>query len=103
LGQIIGLRYGTVPIVRATGGLADTVQNFDPVAQKGNGFIFEDYSSDALHAVMLRAVKTFKQEKLWKSLLKNAMESDFSWTSSAKKYEHLYETVKRSPFKLDKK
>ena len=51
---------------------------------------------------MLRAVKTFKQEKLWKALVKNTMESDFSWTASAKKYEKLYETVKRRPFKIVK-
>ncbi|MBI4711136.1 MAG: glycogen synthase [Candidatus Omnitrophica bacterium] len=102
LGQIIGLRFGTVPIVRATGGLADTIQNFEPASQKGNGFIFEEYTSDALHAVLLRAVKTFKQEKLWKSLVKNAMESDFSWNASAKKYEKLYESVKRRPFKIEK-
>ena len=102
LGQIIGLRYGTVPIVRATGGLADTIENFEPTLQKGNGFIFEDYTSDALHAAMLRAVKTFKQEKLWKTLVKNAMESDFSWAASAKKYEKLYETVKRRSVKVEK-
>lgn len=102
LGQIIGLRYGTVPIVRATGGLADTIENFEPVTQKGNGFLFEDYTSDALHAVLLRAVKTFKQEKLWKGLVRNAMESDFSWNASAKKYEQLYGAVKRRPFKIEK-
>ena len=102
LGQIIGLRYGTVPIVRATGGLADTIQNFEPASQQGNGFIFEDYTSDALHAAMLRAVKTFKQEKLWKALVRNAMESDFSWHASAKKYEKLYDTVKRRPVKVEK-
>ena len=102
LGQIIGLRYGTVPVVRATGGLADTIENFEPATQKGNGFIFENYTSDALHAAMLRAVKTFKQEKLWKALGKNSMESDFSWNASAKKYGQLYETVKRRPFKLEK-
>jgi len=102
LGQIIGLRYGTVPIVRATGGLADTIKNFEPVTQKGNGFLFEDYTSDALHAVMLRAVKIFKQEKLWKSLVTNAMESDFSWNASAEKYSEIYETIKRRPFKIEK-
>jgi starch synthase len=102
LGQIIGLRYGTVPIVRATGGLADTIQNFEATSQEGNGFVFEDYTSDALHAAMLRAVKTFKQEKLWKALVRNAMESDFSWNASAKKYEKLYETVKRRPLKIEK-
>lgn len=102
LGQIIALRYGSVPIVRATGGLADTIRNFEPASQRGNGFVFEDYTSDALHSVLLRAVKTFKQEKLWKALVKNAMESDFSWNASAKKYERLYEAVKRRPFKVEK-
>ncbi len=102
LGQIIGLRYGAVPVVRATGGLADTIKDFDQAEQTGNGFIFEDYTSDALHAALLRAVKTFKQEKLWKALVKNAMTSDFSWASSARKYEQLYETVQRRPFKIEK-
>ncbi len=102
LGQIIALRYGTVPVVRATGGLADTVQNFETASQKGNGFIFEDYTSDALHGALLRAVKIFKQEKLWKELIKNAMKSDFSWEASAKKYGQLYETLKRRPFKIEK-
>lgn len=99
LGQIISLRYGTVPIARATGGLADTIQEFELTTQKGNGFLFEDYSSEALFAAILRASKVFKQEKLWRALIKNAMESDFSWTASAKKYAQLYETVKRRPSK----
>ena len=102
LGQIIGLRYGTVPIVRATGGLADTIRNFELASQRGNGFVFEDYTSGALYATILRAVKTFKQEKLWNVLVKNAMESDFSWDASAKKYEKLYESVKRRPLKIEK-
>ncbi|MFH0986138.1 MAG: glycogen synthase GlgA [Candidatus Omnitrophota bacterium] len=102
LGQIIGLRFGSIPVVRATGGLADTIQNFEPVSQKGNGFLFEDYTSEALHTVLLRSVKIFKQEKLWKALMKNAMGSDFSWDASAKKYEKLYESVKRRPIKTEK-
>ncbi|HOW58179.1 MAG TPA: glycogen synthase GlgA [Candidatus Omnitrophota bacterium] len=102
LGQLIGLRYGAVPIGRAVGGLADTIQEFDPVLHQGNGFLFEDYSSEALLAVIRRALKIFKQEKLWKTLVENAMESDFSWTASAKKYEQLYETVKRRPFNIAK-
>jgi starch synthase len=102
LGQIIALRYGTIPVVRATGGLADTVQNFETATQKGNGFIFEDYSSDALHGALLRAVKIFKQDKLWKELVKNAMKCDFSWNASAGKYGQLYEAVKRRPVKVEK-
>jgi starch synthase len=102
LGQVIGLRYGAVPIVRATGGLADTIQAFDPATQQGNGFVFEEYSADALVDAVTRAVAAFKQEKQWKSLVKNAMESDFSWGASARKYIQLYETVKRKPVKIIK-
>lgn len=102
LGQLIGLRYGAVPIGHAVGGLADTIEEFDPATQKGNGFLFKDYSSEALVAAIDRAVKIFKQEKFWKTLVKNAMESDFSWKASAKKYEQLYETVKRRPFGIKK-
>ena len=102
LGQIIGLRYGAVPVARATGGLADTIQEFDLVTQKGNGFLFEDYSSEALYTAVVKALKVFKQEKVWKGLVKNAMECDFSWTASAKKYSKLYETVKRRTVKVEK-
>ncbi len=102
LGQIIGLRYGAVPIARATGGLADSIQDFDPETQKGNGFLFEEYSSEAFFAAMLKALKVFKQEKVWKKLVKNAMECDFSWVASAKKYSKLYEAVKRRTVKVEK-
>lgn len=102
LGQIIGLRYGAIPVVRATGGLADTIQSFDPATQKGNGFRFEDYTPDALADSLVQAIGVFKQEKLWKTLVKNAMESDFSWDASAKKYVRLYEAVKRHTVKVEK-
>lgn len=102
LGQIIGLRYGAIPIARAVGGLADTIREFDPETREGNGFLFEDYSSEAFMAAILRALKLFKQEKVWKGLVKNAMECDFSWTASAKKYVKLYEAVKRHPVKVEK-
>lgn len=102
LGQIIGLRYGAIPVGHATGGLADTIQEFDPVTREGNGFLFGQYSSEALFAAILRALKIFKQEKVWKGLVRNAMESDFSWTASAKKYSQLYETVKRRTVKVEK-
>lgn len=101
LGQIIGLRYGAVPIARATGGLADTIHDFEVTTQKGNGFLFGDYSSEALLATSLRACRLFRQEKLWKILVRNAMESDFSWKYSAQKYVQLYETVKRRSVKIN--
>lgn len=102
LGQLIGLRYGAIPLARAVGGLADTVQEFNPATQKGNGFLFDDYTGEALWSAILRALKIFRQEKLWTQLVKNAMASDFSWTASAQKYIQLYETVKRRPFDIKK-
>ncbi len=102
LGQIIGLRYGAVPIARATGGLADTIEEFDPVTRSGNGFLFEDYTSEAFLTVVLKALKVYKQDKVWKGLVKNAMESDFSWTASAKKYAELYSAVKRRTLRVEK-
>ncbi len=103
LGQIVGLRYGTIPIVHAAGSLADTIVDFDIKQQTGNGFIFEKYSSDALHESLLRAVKIFKQKKLWQSIIRNAMERDFSWNATAKKYIELYKTVKRRTLETIKK
>ncbi len=102
LGQIIALRYGAIPVVRAVGGLADTIQEFDPATQQGNGFRFEEYTSDALAEALTRAIGLYKQEKIWKALMRNAMASDFSWTASAKKYIQLYESVKRRTIKVEK-
>ncbi|MDQ6710028.1 MAG: glycogen/starch synthase, partial [Candidatus Dormibacteraeota bacterium] len=83
LGQLISLRYGTIPIVRATGGLADTVDDWDPVAQTGNGFVFEAYDHWDLYAQVVRALETFRQPSLWRRLQTNAMQTDVSWTRSA--------------------
>ncbi|OQA56583.1 MAG: Glycogen synthase [Candidatus Omnitrophica bacterium ADurb.Bin277] len=102
LGQIIGLRYGSVPVVRATGGLADTVEPFDAATGEGNGFLFEDYSSKALVDSLEKAIAVFRRKKQWQILVRNAMESDYSWSASAKKYSKLYESVKRRPFKINK-
>lgn len=95
LGQLIALRFGTLPIVRATGGLADTIQEFNPETGEGNGFVFEDYTSEALLGAVARALRTFQDEKSWLRLVKNAMESDFSWAASAKKYVQLFEMTEQ--------
>lgn len=95
LGQMIALRFGSIPIVRATGGLADTVQEFDFKNEKGNGFLFQEYKTEALKEAIERAAAIFKNEKKWQELVKNAMESDFSWTASAKKYEQIYQATKK--------
>jgi len=94
LNQLYSLRYGTVPIVRRTGGLADTVSDwheFNSLENKGGtGFSFKDYTSKALISTVSRAVETFKEKKVWKQIQKNGMALDFSWEHSAKDYLDLY-------------
>lgn len=95
LAQFIGLRYGTIPVVRETGGLADTIREFNPQTGQGNGFSFKEYSADALLTSVKKALRVFQSEKDWPVLMKNAMKSDFSWTASAKKYIRLYEATEK--------
>ena len=90
LNQMYSLKYGTIPIVRATGGLDDTIKDFDVNSLKGNGFKFEDYSAAALVETVRRALKVYQDETLWLQLVKNAMGEDFSWGQSAEKYSQLY-------------
>ena len=90
LNQMYSLRYGTIPIVRKTGGLADTVVNFNAENRSGTGFVFEEYSSEALSNAVKRAVEIFKNKKTWVHLQKQAMRQDFSWDASAKEYLKLY-------------
>jgi len=93
LNQMISLKYGTVPIVRATGGLDDTIDEFDPKTGRGNGFKFDDYSPEALVDCVDRALAAFKKQALWKKLVQNAMACDFSWKRSAKSYIRLYKDM----------
>ncbi len=97
LGQMISLRFGTIPLVRETGGLADTIQDFNPKTGEGNGFVFKEYKTQAFLEALDRAVKVYGDPKLWSKLVKNGMKCDFSWRSSAKHYLELYERVKRKP------
>jgi len=90
LGQLIALRYGAAPIVRSTGGLADTVTEFDPARRAGTGFVFDDFTADALLAAARRAASTYRQPPVWKALVRNAMAEDFSWDASAREYVTLY-------------
>jgi starch synthase len=90
LNQMYSLKYGTVPIVRATGGLADTIHEFDPSAGTGNGFVFVPYDGKELLKAVSRAVVTYKNQSFWKKIMKNGMSQDFSWKVSAKKYADLY-------------
>ncbi|HEX4076594.1 MAG TPA: glycogen synthase GlgA [Candidatus Acidoferrales bacterium] len=96
LNQIYSLRYGTVPIVRATGGLDDTIQNFVPKAQHGTGFKFEEYTGSALLQCLRKALATYSDAKAWQAVQANGMAKDFSWKASAASYVTLYEAAKRS-------
>ncbi|MCF7805580.1 MAG: glycogen synthase GlgA [Candidatus Marinimicrobia bacterium] len=93
LNQMYSLKYGTIPIVHATGGLADTIDNFDSETKEGNGFSFDEYTSEAMMEAIERAIRTFRNKALWKFLRDNAMRCDFSWEVSAGKYIDLYESV----------
>jgi starch synthase len=93
LGQLIGLRYGTIPIVRATGGLADTITDFDPASDSGVGFRFETYDSWQLFAAVVRALETYRHPSVWRRLVQRAMAEDVSWSRSARRYVQLYLTA----------
>ena len=95
LNQLMSLRYGTVPVVRATGGLADTVQDFDPGTREGTGFVFQEYEADAMLAALKRALATYRQPHLWHRLVQNCMAQDFSWEASATQYEDAYREVRK--------
>ncbi len=91
LNQLYSLRYGTVPIVRKTGGLADTIENYDPKTGNGTGFVFKDYDASELLGTIKLALGVYKDKKVWTKLMKNGMDKDFSWVVSAKKYVELYQ------------
>ncbi len=90
LAQLIALRYGTIPVVRATGGLADTIRDFEPATRKGNGFRFGPYDPWQFFAAVVRAAETFRHQEVWASLVQRAMKEDVSWSRSALRYVQLY-------------
>jgi len=92
---IEALRYGCVPIGRDTGGLSDTIKDYDPQTGLGTGFKFTTYSSWAFFAALIRALETYKNPTAWKGLIRRAMSQDFSWDESAVKYVDLYERAIR--------
>ncbi len=87
------LRYGAVPIVRRTGGLHDIIEDFNPVRLKGNGFSFFQKDAWALYGSMIEALTTYKQQKLWRKLVLNCLQSNFSWEKAAKEYDLWYKHV----------
>jgi starch synthase len=98
LNQMYSLKYGTVPVVRATGGLADTITGYDPLVPNpaANGFVFQDYSALALSEILRQACDAYRRPEVWKPLVKVGMGQDWTWARSAKQYIELYrKTVER--------
>ena len=93
LTQMYALKYGTVPLVRATGGLNDTIVPFDPQAKQGNGFKFGPYRAEALMGSVKEAVRLYQDPAAWQVLMANGMREDFSWDRSARRYLDLYESI----------
>ena len=96
LNQIYSLKYGTVPIVRATGGLDDTIEPWDSRTGKGTGFKFSEYSGEALLATVKQALLAFRDQASWQQLMRNGMNKDFSWNASAKEYVRVYERARQT-------
>ena len=92
LNQLYSLKYGTVPIVRSTGGLDDTIQDVGTTGN-GTGFKFQKYEGKELLKTIQRAVKMYGDQKTWQKVMRNGMAKDFSWESSAKKYINLYRSL----------
>jgi starch synthase len=95
LNQIYSLKYGTVPIVRATGGLDDTIEPWDARTGRGTGFKFSDYTGEALLATIKQALLAYQDPSSWQTLMRNGMGRDFSWGASAREYGKVYERARQ--------
>lgn len=95
LNQIYSLKYGAVPVVRATGGLDDTIEEWDPVHGTGTGFKFEGYQAADFLATLQRALAAFKDKTKWPQLMRNGMAQDYSWEKPSREYVECYEEVAR--------
>ena len=95
LSQLYSLRYGTVPIARATGGLDDTIDPWEQRTKKGTGFKFQEYSGEALLRVIHQATQLYRDQESWQRLMRNGMSKDFSWRVSAREYLRVYERVRQ--------
>jgi starch synthase len=94
LNQIYSLKYGTVPIVRATGGLDDTIEPWDARTGKGTGFKFTEYNGEALLQTIKAALEAYRDQTSWQVLMRNGMSKDFSWSASAREYGKIYDKVR---------
>jgi starch synthase len=95
LNQMYSLKYGTVPVVRAVGGLADTIDNWNPRTNAGTGFTFTDYTPEALRATLQKALELYRKPKQWRAVQRAGMDKDFSWDASAAEYVKVYEKAIR--------
>ena len=95
LNQIYSLKYGTVPIVRATGGLDDTIEPWDARSGKGTGFKFTEYNGESLLLTIKDAITSYRDQTSWQVLMRNGMNKDFSWNASAREYGKVYERVRQ--------
>ncbi len=93
LNQMYSLKYGTVPIVRRTGGLADSVQMWDPASGTGTGVVFNDFDAPAMRWALGTALDLFAEQRTWVRIMRNGMSQDFSWETQGKEYERLYEEL----------
>jgi starch synthase len=101
LNQIYSLKYGTVPVVRATGGLDDTIEPWDARSGKGTGFKFTDYTGEALLATIKQALLAYRDPSSWQKLMRNGMARDFSWGASAREYGKVYERARQAKANAD--
>lgn len=93
IAQLIGMRYGTIPVVRKTGGLADTVKEFDIFKEQGNGFLFKNYSVRDLIDSLRKASYLFQDKDIWDRLIRNVMQEDYSWETSISGYRKVYNMI----------
>lgn len=97
LGQLIALRYGTVPVVRATGGLKDTVESFNKYTNQGNGYSFNNINAHDMLFTIKTALADYRDPNIWQHVVENAINSDFSWHKSAEEYLDLYKRIAVKP------
>jgi starch synthase len=93
LNQMYSMRYGTVPVVRRTGGLADSVQHFDPATGLGTGIVFNDYNAEAVTWALNTALDLYQNKGMWRRLMQNGMAQDYSWSRQVRGYVELYESL----------
>ena len=93
LAQMIAMRYGTIPVVHAVGGLKDTVAPFNPETSEGSGVTFQSFNANDMLDAIRRAIAIWKDGKQRKAIMKNAMSGDYTWTASAGEYIKLYESL----------